>query len=147
LFPAFLKHSSFSSPGRLASAQGIIGTEFKMKRFLLVAAMLAAAVSGAEAKCSKSALNGGWSFFPISGASGPAVTISNGAFTASGTPFTITSFGGNCRGAGTLGTGSSISPFIVTSENIKSSSSAKPNMLVISILAGPIVQNTYLFRR
>ena len=118
-----------------------------MKRLILVPALLLGAATAAEASCTKSSLNGSWSIYIVSGSSGPGVTISNGSFSVGGTPYTISSFGSNCRGIGTNGTGASILPFVVTSEDIKSTSSAVPNMLTLTILSGPTVATQYLFRK
>ncbi len=121
--------------------------EFNMKQLLLGASLFLALATAAEAKCSKAALSGNWVIYPISGSSGPAVTISGGAFTVSGTPYTISTFGSNCKGAGTFGTAPSVLPILVTSESVKSTSTAKPNMLTISIFSGPITVTQQLVRK
>jgi hypothetical protein len=123
------------------------GKEIAMKLSLLVAAAVVAMTASAEANCSKSSLNGGWSYFPGSGGGGPAVTMSGAQFTIGGVTFKIATFGSNCRGTGTMTSGGTTIPILVTSESIKSSSAQKPNHLVISQILGPTLVNTYLFRR
>ncbi len=97
-----------------------------MKKLLIALAVLAAATTAAQAKCSTKSLNGSWTGFTASD-SGGIVTINNGTAIGIGSPATIT-LGKNCKGTMTI-SGSPVS-FKVTAERISATSDLKPNTLV-----------------
>ncbi len=70
-----------------------------MKKLLLAAPMWCLLASGAQAGCSIASLNGYW--IHLLGNAGFEAIISGGVFFFGDDKLTITSFGANCRGAGT----------------------------------------------
>jgi hypothetical protein len=118
-----------------------------MKKTIIALAACLAATTTAEAACSKSSLNGNWVLFLASASSGPQVTISGGQFNMGATVFKINTFGKNCLGSGTATSGADTYATVVASDGVSPSSSAKPNLLEISALIGPIVQTFQLFRQ
>ncbi len=97
-----------------------------MKKLLIALAVLAAATTAAQAKCSTKSLNGSWTGFTASD-SGSIVTINNGNAIGIGAPATIT-LGKNCKG--TMNIIGFAFPFKVTAERISPTSDLKPNTLV-----------------
>jgi hypothetical protein len=118
-----------------------------MKKTVIALAAFMAATTAAEAACSKSSLNGNWVVFIVSASSGQQVTMSGGQFNLGAAVFKIDSFGKNCLGSGTATSGATTYATVVASDGVSPSSSAKPNLLEISALLGPIVQTYQLFRQ
>ncbi len=110
-----------------------------MKKLIIAAAVLAACVISAEAKCSKKALNGNWAL----AAEGEVVAIgtaSGGTFTFNigGTPFVLTLTGfssSTCKGSGIGTEGGFPFNFKMASESIPGSSQ-KPNQLLVTADVG-----------
>lgn len=109
-----------------------------MRTLLVAAAVLAAAVTAAEAKCTKKSLNGNWaanlgSVAAVGVMAGGTYNVSIGGSTVN---FTLTSFNSTkCRGTGSgtfVGTPVTVE---AASEGIASSSS-KPNHLLVTVSVG-----------
>jgi hypothetical protein len=118
-----------------------------MRKTIIALAACMAATTTAEAACSKSSLNGNWVLFQSTPGPGQEVTISGSQFNVGATVFKINTFGKNCLGSGTYTSGGSTYATVVASDGVSPSSSAKPNLLEISLLAGPTVVSFQLFRR
>ncbi len=110
-----------------------------MKKLIIAAAVLAATVTSAEAKCSKKALNGNWSLaiagnvVAVGNASGGVFTFTVGMETLT---MTLSGFSSTkCKGSGSgVDAGSPIT-FTMASESIPGSSKS-PNHLLVNITGG-----------
>lgn len=119
-----------------------------MKKLLIAAALLGGSVSGAEAGCSKSGLNGFW--FIAAGPLAAQVIMSNGVVFLGSDKITINTFGSTCRGTGTFFDSSvpATYPLTVAAEATAGTSSAKPLELDVGFDTGGGSFGTYrLFRQ
>ncbi len=108
-----------------------------MKKLIIAAAILAASVTAAEAKCSKKALNGSWSL-AVNGEVAAIGTASGGIFSFAGglLSLTLSNFSSTtCKGSGTGQEGGAPFTFKMASESIPGSSQ-KPNQLMVNIDIG-----------
>ena len=102
-----------------------------MKKLILAAAVLAASVGAAEAKCSTKSLNGNWMLgddelgLPI------PVIINNGTATVSGTPIFTLTLNGKCKGNVTFSSPNFAGR--VATERLAKTSTLKPNVLQIGV--------------
>ncbi len=103
-----------------------------MKKLLIALAVLAAATTAAQAKCSTKSLNGSWTAF-ISSSNAAIVTINNGTVFGFGAPATVT-MGKNCKG--TMTVSGAPAPLKLTAERISPTSDLKPNTLVAVFMDG-----------
>ncbi len=103
-----------------------------MKKLLIALAVLAAASTAAQAKCSTKSLNGSWTLF-LDTSTAAIVTVNNGTLTGLGPPTTV-SMGKNCKGTMTIATVPF--PFKLTAERISPTSDLKPNTLVAAATDG-----------
>jgi hypothetical protein len=76
---------------------GLNEGDYIMKKFIIAAAVLAASVTAAQAKCSKSAMNGEWLFAYESGG-GIRVTFEDGNLTAGGALIGSYTMNSACKG-------------------------------------------------
>jgi hypothetical protein len=109
-----------------------------MRTLLVAAAALAAAVTAAEAKCTKKSLNGNWAANVGSAAAVGVMAGGTYNVTVAGTTisFTLTSFNSTkCRGTGNGTFGGASVAVEAASEGIASSSS-KPNHLLVTVSVG-----------
>jgi hypothetical protein len=118
--------------------------ENQMKKLILAAAIIAAGVGAAEAKCSKKSLNGNW-MLNIAG-QGVPVTISGGVMTV-GTESLSFNLNDKCKGTGTYVSGGTSYPTTIATEKISASSSLKPNMIDVGIDTGMGVIVFSFYRR
>jgi hypothetical protein len=104
-----------------------------MKKLILAAAIIAASVGAAEAKCSKKSLNGNW-MLHVAG-QGVPVVIAGGSTTISGITINF-NLNDKCKGVGSITDGMVTLPITIASERISPSSSLKPNLIDISYDSG-----------
>jgi hypothetical protein len=109
-----------------------------MKTLIVAAAMLAAAVTAAEAKCTKKSLNGSWAIGLSSISAVGTIAGGNFSATASGltVDFSLSSFNSTkCRGSGT-GTFDGTAGTVKLASEAIASTTGKPNHLLLTMTVG-----------
>jgi len=122
-----------------------------MRKYLIAFSVLAALATTADAACTKKALNGTWAF----GVGGQAAlgTMSGGSIVVNygGTPitFNIGSYSkSKCKGSGSSTiNGTPLTSVKFATEQISSSSSRKPNHMIISAEVAPGVFYEFILTR